>query len=341
MNLPHGAVRRHGIKPFNRPMPWPRVRLPAAIVALALLAAAVHAAAQGSPSAAPGVTVTFADDAGTVTVDRPSTFRATVRNTSSGTGTPGDGNNQADVDVHVSGLPEGWTASATPSSFRLAPGAEQVVEVQVSVAAEATAGSADVTLTADLVSPLGGLDPVLGNIPGGSQRASGSDAIRLSRDDSVTRDVLEALGPWIYAVLLLLVAAVLVAVAISLSSRRSLVRLSSETRELQVPPGGRVVFPFQLQSLARQEDSVLLQVSAVQEGWAAFLPVPEVVLDPGQVQEMTLVVIAPRNASDGSRQAVLVSATSAKAPKGAANLEFVATVHGGTPLRAAKRAKEE
>ena len=105
------------------------------------------------------------------------------------------------------------------------------------------------------------------------------------------------------------------------------------------PPGGRVVFPFKVEGLARHEDSALLQVSAVQEGWAAFLPVPEVRLAPGQVQEMTLVVIAPKAAADGARQAVLISGTSAKAPRGAANLEFIATVRSGTPLRSERRPK--
>lgn len=315
------------------------MRLSVAVVALAVLAVAVLGAAQ-QPSAAASVSVTIAGEVVKPSIDRPGSFHATVKNT--GQTSPLDAQNQANVDVHVTGMPDGWTAVATPSSFKLAPNQQQDVTVTVSVSGNAQAKAADLTVTADLATQLDSLDPVLN--PGGSgatQHASGSASIHLARDDSVTRNVLETLGPWIYAVLLLLVAAVFVAVAISLAARRSLVRLSTDTRELAVPPGGRAVFPFKVEGLAKQEDSVLLQVSAVQEGWAAFLPVPELVLDPGQVQELTLVVIAPKNSSEGSRQAVLVSATSAKAPKGAANLEFVATVHGGTPLRAAKRAKDE
>jgi uncharacterized membrane protein len=311
------------------------VRLTAAVF-VALLALAAPALAQG-PSPSPVVTVAFADEEGRVSLDDGGLFQATVTNAGSG-GTPLDAQNVGEVTLAVTGAPDGWIVSVTPASFDLAPGESKAVEVQVSLEANSQAGAAEVTLTATMSSPLEGLDPILG--PGGaSQTSTGSDSIQLTRDDSATRKVLEAVGPWIYGILLLLVAAVLVAVAISLSSRRSLVRLSSDTRELTLPPGGRVAFPFQIEGLAKQDDAVLLQVSAVQEGWAAFLPVPEVRLAPGQIQEMTLVVIAPRNAGDGARQAVLVSATSAKAPKGAANLEFVATIHSGTPLRSERRPK--
>ena len=102
--------------------------------------------------------------------------------------------------------------------------------------------------------------------------------LHLKLDNSATRNVIEAVGPWIYLILLLLVAAVLVAVGLSVAARRTLVRLVSDARELPVPPGGRVSFPFRAEGLAREQDTLLLQVSAVQEGWAAFLPVPELVL---------------------------------------------------------------
>lgn len=284
------------------------------------------------------MSVAFAADAGTVSVDAPATFRLTVRN--EGQAAPaGNEGTASDVVLTVTGLPEGWTASLTPSSFELQNGQSRDVDLQVSVSAAAASRTADVVVNAELTSPLEGLEPILGQ-GGQSQRATASDTIHLTRDDSVTRQVLETLGPWIYAVLLLLVASVLVAVGIYLSSRRALVRMSSDTRELTVPPGGRVAFPFRVEGLARHEDSALLQVSAVQEGWAAFLPVPELQLQPGEVRDLTLVVIAPKGASEGQRQAVLVSATSAKAPKGAANLEFIATVHGGTaPPPATRRAK--
>ena len=329
-----------GHQAFEKAREWPSVRL-TAVVLLSILVLAAPALAQvpPPPSGAPVVTVAFELDEGKVSLDDGAVFKATVTNGGTPSSTPLDANNVGEVTLAITGAPEGWIVGVLPASFDLVPGESRDVEVQVSLEANSKAKAADLTLTATMSSPLEGLNPILGGVPGGAQTTTASDAIHVTRDDSVTRDILEAVGPWIYVILLLLVAAVLVAVAISLASRRSLVRLSSDARELTLPPGGRVAFPFKVEGLAKQEDAVLLQVSAVQEGWAAFLPVPEVTLAPGEVQEMTLVVISPKTASDGARQAVLVSATSAKAPKGAANLEFIASVHSGTPLQGQPRPK--
>lgn len=341
MRLAAGAGAAH--QPFSRPRRnglAVRAATVVLAVAVAFLAVAGAVAAQ-TPSASPSVTITpAAGNGSTVSVEKASSFKFTVKNTSPGGGTPvGDGD-MADVAIRVSGVPDdGWTASVDTPNFQLASGASKDITVQVAVATASATAAATLTVTADLSSPLKGADPVLGNVPGAAQKASASTTLALSLHDSLTRTVIETVGPWIYAVLLLLVVAVLVAVAITVSSRRTLVRLSADTRELPVPPGGKVAFPFRAEGLARETDSVLLQVSAVQEGWAAFLPVPELALDPGQAQDLTLVVIAPRNAAQGTRQAILVTATSGKAPKGAANLEFVARVEGPEDLPAARRPK--
>ena len=290
-----------------------------------------------APSASPTVSIEGPED-GRVSIAEQRTFSFTVRN--DGQSTPLDAQNQGTVTITVTGVPAGWTASANPPSFKLSPGASATVELQVGVSAEAEAQTADVTVTATMVSPLGGLDPVLGQVPGGTQTATASASIHFSTSDTVTRDLLEAVGPWIYLILLLLIAAVIVAVAITIASRRSVVRLSSDQRELPVQAGSRVAFPFRAEGLAKDQDTVLLQVSAVQDGWAAFLPVPELVLDPGQTQELSLIVIAPKEATPGTRQVVLVTASSAKAPKGASHVEFVAVVDGGQGFSAARRKKE-
>jgi hypothetical protein len=305
---------------------------PAAALAILLLAL------QGAQAqASPGVEITGASDHGSVAVDHPGSFTFTVRNTSPPAPQQGS-NGAARVVVRVDGVPaDGWTVSVSPNDFRLDAGAGQQVTVQVAVSPEASARDAAMTVVADLYSALEGLDPVTGSVA--PQHASDSAPLAVKVDNSLTRDVLETLGPWVYVLVVLLVLAVLVAVAIHVSARRSLVRLASDTRERPVAPGGKAAFPFRVEGLARDTDTVLLQVSAVQEGWAAFLPVPELVLEPGQSQELSLVVIAPRGAAQGTRQAVLVTATSAKAPKGAANLEFVAVVQGPEDLQAERRPK--
>ena len=327
---------------LSSPRPkWPVVRVPAGlasalVVALCLLAPLAQAQA---PSPAPVVDISGETESGTVSVEQARVFTFTVRN--NGQAPPGtEDQASADVTVAVEGVPEGWTVSVQPSSFELAPGASQAVQVQVQVAPDAGASEAALTVKAVLVSPLGPLEDILGQVPGASQTATDSAPLAVTVQNSLTRNVVETLGPWIYALLLLLVAAVVVAIVLSVSSRRTLVRLSAQDRELSVAPGGKVAFDFRVEGLAREADTVLLQVSAVQQGWAAFLPVPELALEPGQAQDVTLVVIAPHTAEQGSRQAILVTATSAKAPKGAATLEFVALVQGLEDLpTAARRAK--
>lgn len=312
------------------------MRVFVAVLLLALVSvAAVTAQAPPANPLAPAVSIVIAEDEGRVSLDEAAEFTATVKN--EGAPLPvGNEGTAADVSLSVSGVPAGWTVTTIPATLELQNGQSGDVVLRVSVSAEATLRTADLTVTAELFSPLEGLEGVLGQ-GGASQKATASDTLRVVRDDSLTRDVLERIGPWIYAILLLLVAAVLVAVGLSLSSRRSVVRLSSQTRELTVAPGARVTFPLQVEGLGKQEDAVLLQVSAVPEGWAAFLPAPELTLEPGQVRDISLIVIAPKTAQQGTRQAVLVTASSAKAPKAQANLEFVATVQG--TLASPKRAK--
>lgn len=291
-----------------------------------LVLATPAASAQLPPSPfAPAVSVNIVDEEGTVSLDSAAEFEVTVKN--EGAAFPvGNEASAADVVLKVTGAPPGWTATITPSSFSLQNGeSRNDIRLRVSVSGDATARQADLTVTAELDSPLEGLDP-LTSPTGNPQRATATDTIAMTWDDSLTRDVLEALGPWIYAVLLLLVAAVLVAVGLTLAARRSLVRLSSTMRELNVPLGGRAVFALQAEGLGKQANNVLLQVSAVPEGWAAFLPTPELTLQPGEIKDLTLVVIPAKQAAVGTRQAVLVSATTAKAPKASANLEFVAIV---------------
>lgn len=314
------------------------MRLLAALVGLCLLALTASAQTPASPFA-PAVSINVLAEDGVVSLDGAAEFEVTVKN--EGTAFPvGNEATGADVALKVTGAPAGWTATISPSSFSLQNGQTRTdIRLRVSVSADATERTAELTVTADLDSPLEGLDPIT-SPTGNSQRATATDTIAVTWDDSITRDVLETLGPWIYAVLLVLVAAVLVAVGLTVGSRRSLVRLSSNMRELTVPGGGRAVFTLQAQGLGKQGNNVLLQVSAVPDGWAAFLPTPELNLQPSEIKDLTLVVIAPENAAVGTRQAVLVSATTAKAPKASANLEFIAIVGPPELKPKGKRASE-
>ncbi|MHB1262130.1 MAG: hypothetical protein ACYC2H_10505 [Thermoplasmatota archaeon] len=306
---------------------------PSLALLLVLLAVAAPVGAQAPPAS--GVEISGEATKGTISVEQTASFKFTVKNTSPASGTPLDAQDEADVAITFEAVPQDWTVSATPQSFRLARGQSATTEVQVTVPTGSDVKHATIAVVAILTPATSNLPPLLDPVE--QEPASAKAPLELQVQNSVTRDVIEALGPWIYVVLLLLVAAIVVAVAVTVSSRRTLVRLAADTREQVVAPGGKVSFPFRVEGLARDTDTILLQTSAVQEGWAAFLPVPELVMEPGQAQDLNLVVIAPRSAAQGARQAVLVTATSSRAPKGAANLEFVAVVEGVEDLPTAPR----
>lgn len=306
-----------------------------ALALLAVVGGASVATAQTSPLG-PAVSIEGDQTEGKVTVERASSFRFTVRNNSTTSGTPLDAQDRADVEISIDGKPADWQVSVTtPQPFQLARGEQATIELHVSVPPESAATEATLTVVATLRPVTSNVPPILGPVQ--QPPAQDSATLRLTVENSFTRNVMETLGPWIYVLLLLLVAAIVVAIAVAVAARRTLIRLTADARELAVPPGGKVAFAFQVESLAKDTDTALLQVSAVPEGWAAFLPVPELVLEPGQPQEVSLVVIAPRGTAQGTRQAILVTATSAKAPRGAANLEFVATVEGIEELPTAPR----
>jgi hypothetical protein len=327
---------------FQRLRDWLGVRL-ARILALALLLIGLSAASvvAQAPTPAPSISVAFETDSGTVSLDKPGEFKAKVTNTGQVSPPPFNEQNAGDVVIDITGAPQGWTVSVVPAHFKLAPGASQDVIVMVAIAADSAQKSVEITIQATMRTPFEGLEPIVGNIPGGTQTATASDVLSVTRSDSLTRGVLEAIGPWIYLVLLLMVGAVLVAVGLTVAARRALVRLSSQVHELPVAPGNRVTFPIHIESLAKETDNVLLRVSTVSDGWAAFLPVPELTLESGAAQDMTLVVIAPSDAVPGTKQPILVTATSAKAPRGEAALEFIAVVEEGEPPAAVKAPKRK
>ena len=295
----------------------------ALLLALLLLAGPVLAQ---SPSPGAAVSVTAAAESGVVSVEGPTVFSFTVRNEGSASGSPADANNTADVVVALKGAPVGWTFAVEPSAFRLAPQKEATVEVSVSVAIGSQITEATISLEATLSTPINRLDPILGNIPGAAQTATASASMVLQRDDSVTRGVLEALGPWIYVLMIAFVAAVSVVGYQYSVGRRVTVALLTTEKEASLRPGGRVALPMEVRNIGRADDTVVFQVSPLGDGWAAFLPVAELDLPRARSEKLHLVVIAPESAQPGERQSVAVMAASAQGPKNPASITFDVTV---------------
>jgi hypothetical protein len=304
-------------KPFNVEVHRNGVRSPVAgiLVLVAALAMLAPASAQ-VPLPEAGVAITAEDDDVAVSVEEARRVTLTVENSGTPTGTPLDV--PRDVDVTVEGAPDGWTASVAPARVSVAPGESATVTLTVTVSTSAADGDADLTVTARM-RPYGGQEPSPVN-----PEAADSVAVHAQRSDPLTRDILEGLGPWIYIVLLAFLIVLVILARYTFSGRRPAVRLSADTRELHVRPGGKVQFPFRVSNVARRGGSVLLQVSAVEPGWQASLPSSEVSLGASQSLEMALSVKAPPQGSE--RQHILVSATSVQNPRRPANLDFVAVV---------------
>jgi hypothetical protein len=79
----------------------------------------------------------------------------------------------------------------------------------------------------------------------------------------------------------------------------------------------------------------------VPEGWATFLPTPQLDLAAGHQEEVPVVVIAPKDAAEGTRQSFTVQATSAQAPRRPAAVVLEAEVVAPRKGKAAKEAAPE
>ncbi|MFO1533088.1 MAG: hypothetical protein ABR562_05240 [Thermoplasmatota archaeon] len=296
----------------------------AALLALPLAAAQVPTLPPG-PSGAPmaGVDVQATPQSVAVSLDHSGTAKVVVRNTASPTGLePFD--QPRTVTLGLGDMPVGWTARLSQTEFHLRPGASGESTLTVSVTAEARVDSASATVTAKMFALGVNQVPVAG--PQADPDATAATVVKASRSDSVTRDVLETVGPYIWVVLLGLVAAVVLAVSVLAANRRVAVRLSSPEAEQAVAAGGRTTFPLRVHNITKQQDTVFLRASPLAEGWAAYLPTPQLDLEPGQQEEVSVVVVSPKEAEAGAHQAVDVTATSALAPRRPATMRLDATV---------------
>ena len=304
-------------------------RTPLVLLVLVVLASAAVAQLPAPPSAAPSVSVSASPMEVSVSVEQPTVVTVSVENTSPATGSPLD--QPRGVIVEATGAPEGWTVSVEPATFQLAPGENGTAELRIAVSTEASAKSATVTVTAKIF-PLG-VNVIPGVGPAADPEATDSVEVAAQREDPLTRDILENVGPWIYVLFLALLAAVLVTVRLVLVNRRVAVALRSEGSQVSVPRGGRASVAIHVENLTKQEDTVVFQVSTVGTGWAAFLPVPELQLPAEADEEVLLTVIASKELSAGTTQSILVSATSAQAPRRPATLAFDAVVEGAAGKR--------
>lgn len=263
----------------------------------------------------------------TVSLDKAATVELTVTNTESSTNTPGD--TARFISLEVTGAPVGWTPGVSPASFQLKPG--QSGKATLTVAVTGGAKDRDIKLTVTAKAWPRGVNSVPVAGPQVDPEALSTVDVAASRADTPVRTLLETVGPYIWVLLLGLVAALVVILSLVAANRRIAVRLLAPEPERAIAPGSRTEFPLVVHNITRRDDTVVLRVPDVPEGWAAFLPTPQLDLEPGRQEPVSVVIIAPKDAQDGARQSFTVCATSAQAPRRPATVvleaEIVAAVH--------------
>lgn len=286
-----------------------RVRT-AAVLLLLLLPLA--AAQQGDP-----ITVTTSAKDIRVSTDSPETFTVTVERGGTDAGPVGE-LGAGDVTITITGAPEGWTAHAEPNGFSLAPGASQEVTITITVTPGASAGSTDLTITATLETA----DPSNLLQPGGED----SVRVTVTRDEGLTRDILETIGPGIWAVLGIAAAAIIVAIYLLVDARRASIRLTGLGGEAVLPAGGTASIPFHVRNTTGRREQLVLSANSPDPEWGVELPTWKLHLDPGAEEELVVAVTAPKRATAGSRGIIRVVAVPDQHPEKVATLTLTALV---------------
>ncbi len=265
------------------------------------------APAEAQPACA-AVEVSVDAGNGTLSVEEPARFAVTVANGGQATGTPLD--QQAEVELTIAGVPDGWTASFDDATLQVAPGKSAQTMLVVALSTAAATKAADLTIQATLSYGLPGV------IAGASGCTSTSTAqLVLAQEESLTRQVLETVGGWIYVIVGALVLAVLMATKLAVDAGRTAVTLTADLALVRLPAGARGTIPVQVENVSRRHDRVNFHLSVVPEGWKAILPLTEVELAPGEVHQLFLQVNTPGNAEPGDLKAITMLATSRVAPR--------------------------
>ncbi len=280
---------------------------------LAALLLAATAAAQvpplPPPPGTPGpatVDVRVQDAQLTVSLDQSGTTDVFVTNTAQGTGSPLDQARRVTLDV--TGAPEGWTAAVSPTSFQLGPGQSGKAVLTVAVTAKALQTVAHLNVTARLY-PLG-VDAIPTAGPAVDPESRDSAGVTATREDSLTRNITERVGPYILLLLgALLLAAIAIGILLVLRGRAA-VRLSCDDGELVTRPGGKVSFPLTVTNISGRDDGVALRATAP-PGWTTEFSKSQFELPANSEAQLTLTVKVPKDAKPGDHNEVAVVVVSA------------------------------
>lgn len=253
-----------------------------------------------------------------VSVDQSSERGFTVRYIAARDEVPQDPRFARNVFVTARAEGVGWSADATPASLTLAPGQSAKGTVLVAVGPQAGEGS-KVRLEAFSPSRTGlDADPAL----------SAAAETSAQRADTLTRQVLENVGPMVYALLALIPLLLLVLIVAFVRRPSAGVTLSAPTTSGTLAPGARLSFPIAVGNPSRRPQAVRLEVSEPSEGWVALLPEPEVVVAARSQHATEVVVVAPASANPAPRQALVVRAYPVNDAKRVATVLLEAALQG-------------
>ncbi len=240
-----------------------------------------------------------AEESGTVTL---TVTRAAA------TGSPLDPQlGDAEVAVTAEGVPAGWTVAIDPNGFSLAPGESREVQVTVSIEADAGAEQATIVFRARMESP----DPSGVFVPGGETTA----AVEVTRDDSATRQFMEALGAGVWIILGVALVAIVLAVFLFVDTRTKVVTLTSVVDEVKVRPGQTASIPFIIENRAKETDRFSISADPGDAEWRAELPIAAATLEAGGTEELHASVTPSKRAPLGSRSVLRVVAMPDHSPR--------------------------
>lgn len=292
------------------------------------------AAAQVDPVAQPsGVAMDPATRDVEVSSERPTSFTVTVTHTGGLQGPLAQFGGERQFRISAVDVPDGLTVQVEPANLDLPPGESGEVRVRVSVPAGRGTFEGGFDVLAQLV-PQGAQGvPEAGPIV--DPDAQARTEVQVDQVETLARTGLETIGNWLYVILLALLTAVTIIGKLALDRRRAYVQLHCEQRQVVLSPGGRGAFRLLVENTGRNDDTIVFHLSEVDAGWAAWLPSPEAQVRADHVEELRLMIVAPKDARPGDRQEIQVTAAAGAQPNKPARLTLEAIVtEGEIPGRA-------
>ena len=235
----------------------------------------------------------------------------------------------ATVNVAATTATTGWRVTDTETrTVTLAPGSSTLVKVNVTVAKDAKESGI-------INFAISGSCPPPGNLPCPNQQCdfatrNASATIPLASAGGFSIPGLDAIPiEYIAGAALLIVLVIVLIIAIPKRSRGFKADCPEPLK--MVRPGRGASFPLDLRNETDGPVTARFELSAVPEGWSAFLPLPEVQLAAKESRSLWLMVRAPIHARVGEQVDVEVSLTDAARPQVTRKLKVRAEVNPEAP----------